>query len=37
MKYLTTNHAAPTTDNEIESPIPIHAHKYGEVDSKNLK
>lgn len=31
-----TYHDAPTTDREIESPIPRDAHMNGEVWSKNL-
>lgn len=28
--------AAPTTDNATDNPIPVKAHMYGDVSSKNL-
>jgi hypothetical protein len=33
----TTYKAAPTTDKDTASPIPIDAHMYGDVSPKNLK
>ena len=29
-------HAAPTTDRDMASPVPVIAHMYGDVESRNL-
>lgn len=36
MKKKDTHHAAPTTDNEMDNPIPRLDHIYGEVSVRNL-
>jgi hypothetical protein len=35
--YLGTYNAAPTTDSATDSPMPMTAHIYGELSSKNLE
>lgn len=36
MEKKDTHHAAPTTDNEMDNPIPRLDHIYGEVSVRNL-
>jgi hypothetical protein len=32
---VKTDHAAPTTDRPMQRPMPMSAHAYGEIDSRN--
>lgn len=36
LKSYRTHQAAPTTDREMDMPVPISPHIYGEVDIRNL-
>jgi hypothetical protein len=33
---LRPYHAAPTTERPMQSAIPVHAHAYGEIDSRKF-
>lgn len=36
IEIYRTHQAAPTTDREMDMPVPISPHIYGEVDIRNL-